>query len=361
MDLKKKRIAITIPSLGIGGAERMVNLLVKSIDLKTFDVFLIVIKKPVKSVFEEELQSVLKEKVFFIGKKEGYSFKAVLKTFKVLRDIKPDVIHTHLRSLLYVYLYVLTHRINVLHTIHNDPEKEGRGIQKSVIKSLIKRKKLIPIGISDSISKKIRTMYHINFGETVYNPVDFSSIQQFNKKKMSTENLTFLNVGRLVEQKNQKVLIEAFVEYNKDKQNHLIILGDGEKREELQNTIERLNAKSEVFLLGNKDNISEYYIKSDVFVLSSLYEGLPMSMLEAMAFGMPVIVTDVGGNRDIFENNGYLIKNPIDKEEYIEAFNKIENQDQRKRFAEFSFRIAAKYSIEKISKEYEELYIKYSK
>ncbi|WP_420001695.1 glycosyltransferase family 4 protein [Acinetobacter sp. LF10] len=119
-----------------------------------------------------------------------------------------------------------------------------------------------------------------------------------------------LNIGRLVPEKGQKYLIDAFYQAN-IKDWTLIILGDGPLRKDLENQIEALDLNDRVILMGAVNNIDEWLAKSSLFVFSSISEGFPNALVEAMAAGLPCVSFDCdAGPRDIIVNgvNGFLIK-----------------------------------------------------
>ncbi|PAF51874.1 hypothetical protein BKH43_01175 [Helicobacter sp. 13S00401-1] len=141
-------------------------------------------------------------------------------------------------------------------------------------------------------------------------------------KTISTyESKNLIFVGRLTQQKGILRLLEAF---SKTKQGfHLTLVGDGEQKEELQNFITQnsLNAS----ITGYTQNTGYYYKNSSIFVMTSFFEGLPMVLLEALSYGLPIIAYDVPtGPRDCIEDskNGFLIKNG-DEASLIKAIDKL--------------------------------------
>jgi glycosyltransferase involved in cell wall biosynthesis len=110
-----------------------------------------------------------------------------------------------------------------------------------------------------------------------------------------------VNVGRLTEQKNQRELIAAVSELKKDNVNcRLVIIGEGELRDYLLNLAAALKVEKDVLLLGFQENPFKYVARSAVFVLSSLFEGFPNALAEAMAAGCPVVASDcITGPREI--------------------------------------------------------------
>ena len=134
--------------------------------------------------------------------------------------------------------------------------------------------------------------------------------------------------------------------------------GDGPLREELQKQVEDLGISDKVYLAGEVSDVRSYLLKADIFASSSLYEGLPLSMLEAMAAGLPIVANNVGGIPDIIKDgyNGYLI--PLgEKEKYIEALDEIiSNEEHRKVLADNARALSAEYDESKTVEGYEQLY-----
>ena len=140
----------------------------------------------------------------------------------------------------------------------------------------------------------------------------------------------------------------------------LTILGDGPLKETLRRQIDELGLAGKAFLQGEVSDVKKYLLNADVFVSSSLYEGLPLSMLEAMAAGLPIVANDVGGIHDILKDgyNGYLVQVGA-KEQFIAALEKlILNSGRRELFSENAKILAKNYDESKTVKSYEELYDK---
>lgn len=109
---------------------------------------------------------------------------------------------------------------------------------------------------------------------------------------------------------------------------HLVICGDGEEKETLFNLSRELGIESQIHLLGNRSDMKELYALADVFVMASYREGLSRSIMEAMASGLPCIVSDIRGNRDLIENgkNGFVFT-PLSTHDFITAWNKLLSSD----------------------------------
>lgn len=119
-------------------------------------------------------------------------------------------------------------------------------------------------------------------------------------------------VGRLDYQKAPEVLIESFRSLGRSSNLHLVLVGDGPQRSELEKVVLEYGLSHSVHLLGYRSDVRDLLGLMDIFVLPSRYEGLPYALLEAMAAGLPVVGTQVPGNIDLIRpgGNGYLV--PLD-------------------------------------------------
>lgn len=136
----------------------------------------------------------------------------------------------------------------------------------------------------------------------VYNAIDVekykfdSKIRYFLRNKLGIEENAIIigNVGRLCKQKNQMWLINTFNSLHKIKQNtKLIILGQGELEVKLKNYVKKLGIENEVIFMGQVQNVSDYLMAFDMLWMPSLYEGLPVTLVEAQAAGLPCIASEV--------------------------------------------------------------------
>lgn len=145
---------------------------------------------------------------------------------------------------------------------------------------------------------------------TVYNGID---IDKFNSQsdvaKRDTDILTLVAVGRFSEAKDYSNLLYAFslLEKSITKNIKLNIVGDGDLRKKIENLIENLGLGDKVSLLGRRSDIPLLLNQSDIFVLSSKYEGLPTVVIEAMACMCYVVATDCGGSAEILGDTGKLV------------------------------------------------------
>jgi len=140
----------------------------------------------------------------------------------------------------------------------------------------------------------------------------------------------------------------------------LLVLGEGKDKNKLEVQIRDFNLEKNIFLLGRKENVSDHLNASDVFVMPSLWEGLPLALLEAMICGLPVVATNVGGVPEVITDgkNGFLVepKNSLILAKKIEYLLNLEPERRKKMGLEGKKIVEEKFSLEKMVKNYENLY-----
>jgi len=192
-----------------------------------------------------------------------------------------------------------------------------------------------------------------------------------NKKELRAKNKIKANkvllfIGRLTEKKGVAYLIKTMPEIiKKDKGIELLILGDGPFKQNLMKLTKDLNLTKNIrflgYIVGNKKN--EYLSLSDMLIVPSIVaksgdtEGLPVVIMEALASGLPIIATDVGGIKDavITNKNGFLIKQKNSKEIIDNVNELLKNPNLMKKFSNTSLEMSKKYDWEIIAKEYSKL------
>lgn len=213
-------------------------------------------------------------------------------------------------------------KIPLIGTIHNAVSQEKINFPK--LKNLLTEKlngqfRNMVVVSEDARQEYIKlTKIDPNKTITIYNPVVSESIFISSQEecfhpwlKKNREFKTLVTAGRLTAQKNQILLLEMFKELVKHTDSRLIILGEGELEKELEQYCINNNIREFVDFVGFVENPYSYFKNADAFVLSSIYEGLPTVLIEAMACGCNVVSTDCPtGPREILQGNkfGYLCK-----------------------------------------------------
>lgn len=254
--------------------------------------------------------------------------KALYKLYKLIKSNNFDVVHTHSsKTGLLGRIAAKTARITkVVHTVHGFSFPAAKGlVTKSIFYTMEWMAKfftdeLIVLNMSDYNIAVKKLGYDKKIVSIVPNGVN---VDKFSPSNIVNKSFRVVMVGRLWEQKNPMCLIEAaklLLDKYDDVDIHFI--GDGELRVKMEQFITDHDLSNNVKILGWLDNVNELLPNYDVFVLPSLWEGMPLAILEAQACGLPTIVSDIPGNSDLVlhESNGLL----FEKHNYIELSKAIE-------------------------------------
>jgi glycosyltransferase involved in cell wall biosynthesis len=195
------------------------------------------------------------------------------------------------------------------------PREEMRGWKPRVERALMRacyRAASAVVAVSESVAESLRSGLGLRRIRTIYNPVVTDELQE--KASVPLDDPWFsgppviMGMGRLVAQKDFATLIRAFAQVRAKQASRLAILGEGGDRPMLESLARELRVESDVRLLGYDHNPFRYLSRATVFALSSIYEGLPGALIQAMACGCRVISTDCpGGSREILEGQGPLV------------------------------------------------------
>ncbi|MFN4224354.1 MAG: GT4 family glycosyltransferase PelF [Fervidobacterium nodosum] len=359
--------------MGVGGAENLVSNILEFSDSSKFDMYVIELFES-NSFLVEKLKNkgfriyslisnIQKTKNLSLIKKVILGIGIIRKIYKTFREIKPEIVHTHLSGLKYVILPSLLCNVKAkVHTIHTLAEKDAAKPTRFFNMVGFKLFKFVPVSISNEIADSVKKLYGDKINTPViYNGIDIQKFSTNKNDNKSKDKIILLNVGRLVKPKNQFLLIRAFNKAVQEFPNlELWIVGDGELKQELEDLVKNLSLEEKVRFLGVRSDIPELLKVADIFVMSSDYEGVPISLLEALASGVPVISTAVGGVPEILESGraGILVT-PKDEEELAQKIIELA-RDEKKRleFSEYGKKLAKeKFDIRKTVEKYEKLYI----
>jgi glycosyltransferase involved in cell wall biosynthesis len=183
--------------------------------------------------------------------------------------------------------------------------------------------------------------------DIIYNGID---IKEFNPKQTKNKKLKIISTGRLIERKGYQFLIPALSGIDCE----LILIGGGNLKEELQNLAKKHKVKTTFKGAMDHKDISKELPKADLFVLPSLNEGMSNSILEAMACGLPIITTDVGGAKELVKDNGFVVK----KASVSALRNVFSGIDKKKltKMGKESRKLAENMSWQSVAKEYWRVY-----
>lgn len=179
------------------------------------------------------------------------------------------------------------------------------------------------------------------------------------RTKNSQQNIveTIVSVGRLGNEKDHPTLIKAFKRYkDSNPEAKLVIYGEGANRQLLEGLIQEFSLQDDVTLYGKHPNIIEVLLKADLFVFPSLYEGFPNALCEAMSVGLPVIASNVTGNRDVVKDNvNGLLFEAQNVADLVRKMFLMNDLALRQSLSDEAKKIAEDYSQEKIYKLWDDL------
>ena len=278
--------------------------------------------------------------------------------FKCLKKLKPDVIHSHSADLgFFSSIPARLLRIPVINTCHgvSFPDEQYNFTKRFAEKFFLKYggfKKIITVDKSS-----LDFFKEAGISNTIYIPngVDLERFDFKRIERKDNQKTRFLFVGRLEGEKGLKYLFYAVSRLKEENRSfEVLLVGSGSQEKKLLELAKELEIEEYVQFEGRVDmnHIIDFYHQSDIFLLPSIHEGLPLSLLEAWAAGLPVITTNVGGMAKICENEkNALIVTAKDSEALFDSMLRLIRDEELKRKLGENGRklIEEKYSWDKIT------------
>lgn len=312
----KKKIVHVVLNLDIGGLEKVLVNCINRLPDDDYHHEIIALKS-----YSPEFKALLPDtvRVTAFNKKDGNDRSVFTAFFKFLSENKPDIVHTYNLSTLELQAVAFICRVPFrVHAEHGrdifDPT--GSNVKYKVLRRIIFPLIHKVVAVSNDLYQWLR--HEVGVSERkltlIANGIDTEHFKpSAHIKNVDSQSFVFGHVGRLAKIKNQQLLIDAFAcacatDPNFSNIAKLVIVGDGECREALEATVKRANLPHSIVLVGAKINMLAEYRKFNAFVMSSLAEGIPMTLLEAMSCELVPVVTSVGGIPEVVVNdeNGYL-------------------------------------------------------
>lgn len=304
---KKIKILQIITGIDIGGAENHLLSLVKGLDKSKYDISVVYLKG--KGELKEKFKKIGISPIF-IGLKFNYDITALWKLFWLIKKNRYDIVHAHLfhADVYGVWAAFLAKIPVIISSEHNEDQ-----FLKKRLYSLLNRfvsshcDKLI--SISDSVKRyMIETgIKNINKIEVVHYGLDWSKYDNLGdfsyvKKEFNIyeEEILIGTMARLIKQKGLSYLLKAFAMLLEDEPKcKLIIVGQGKLKKNLKDLSRQLKIENKVIFAGFRKDILEIMSSIDIFILPSLWEGLGLVLLEAMAARKPIVATNISAIPEI--------------------------------------------------------------
>ncbi len=261
-------------------------------------------------------------RVIELNKKEGHDWHLYWRLQKTLWKLKPDIVHT--RNLAALEMQVLTLALPGVKRVHGEHGRDIydlhgqnkkynylRRVMSFLVHRYIAVSKDLESWLLETVrvpKKKVRQVYNGVDLARFHQPSDDIEDNPFPSQFADKDSLIIGTVGRAAAVKDQISLINAFdTLVNRDAgcsdKLRLVIVGDGPLFQTLKERVSALGLDSKVWLPGDRKDIPDLLRKMDIFVLPSLGEGISNTVLEAMATGLPVVATCVGGNPELIDDN----------------------------------------------------------
>lgn len=297
------RILQMIPTLGTGGAERLVASLAPQLKRWGHDVKVVAEYDGAGSFVAGQLEAQGVE-LGFLGKRRGLDVRMIPRMARAIRAFRPDVVHSHSSHVLRYAIpaVLLSRRCPIVHTLHNLAEREtdrpGAALQFVAFRAGV-----APVAIGQAVAESMQRLYRLAPRRIIPNGIPVAEFRAAPGARgemrgtlgLPAEAPVFIAVGRFSEQKNHAALLEAFASVRLGGLGaHLLLAGDGELRDALADRARALRLEGRVHFLGTRRDVPKLLQAADVFVLSSSWEGNPLSVMEAMAAGRAVVATAVG-------------------------------------------------------------------
>lgn len=364
---RKKRIVFLITSLDYGGAQTEIVRLAISLKNLDWDVRLISMLRV--EAFTEELDRA-NIPVTSLGMSKGIpDTKAIGKLANLLSQWKPDILHSHLfhANIISRITRLIVPIPILISTAHNI--NEGRR-WREIAYRLTDRLADLTTNVSRAAVERYIRVGAVPASKIIFipNSIDteiFSPDLEVRNKIRQQLNLedkfVWLAVGRLEEQKDYPNLLQAFARIVREfPETILLICGKGNLQSELEVLTEQLKIQQRVRFLGIRSDIRDIMNGVDAYVMSSAWEGMPIVLLEASAVGLPIVATDVGGNREIIldDRSGFLVPPKDDRTLGVKMQQLMKlSTSERWQMGQVARKyVEANYSIERTLSKWQQVY-----
>lgn len=361
MKKRQQRILQVVGAMNMGGAETFLMNVLRNINKKEYK-FIFLCYLDGQYDYEEEIKKLGGEIVRIPDIRIANPINFVKSIENIIKNEKIDIVHSHVDfSSGYAMLAAKNAGVKsrIAHA-HNTSPTQSKSIIKNiwfkVLKQLMNRYATKYIACGQEAG---RSMFDNEDFQIVRNGIDIRRFR-FNltsrklirrKLKIGANDPVFLHAGRFEAAKNHDFLIDIFSAYHAlDSSAKLILLGDGSLFNAIKNKVERLGIDEAVYIMGKQANTEDYYSASDLFIMPSLHEGLPVTLIEAQMNGLKCVVSDV---IDKTVNYGSVEFHSLKKtaEEWAECIQEVDHKhlpvDQL---------LVNDYDIKEVKKQLKEIY-----
>jgi glycosyltransferase involved in cell wall biosynthesis len=351
-----------------GGIEAMIcglaNEMVKKEDVTVCSIF----KPKTDDIFWNKLDK--KVHSLFLGKtKKGVSLKEIFKIFFLLKNGKYDVVNVHGFFHYFAFSVLLLHqRIRFFYTVHSDAYQENTYWEKKLLwlkHFCFSRGWVRPITISEASKESFTDLYRVS-SKLIYNGVKLSTFENLTlddliaELRKHSDVKIFIHAGRISPLKNQLVLCRVFKRLIDEGENVALLIVGINQNETIFQSLKPFFT-NRIIYLGERSDVVSLMSQSDAMCLSSIFEGLPVTLLEALSVGCVPICSPVGGIPEVIEDgsNGFLSSSSNEDDYYraikrFLALSEAEFQDMKSNCQKSFYRFDIRNTAEEYLNYYEQ-------
>lgn len=360
------KILQIIHSLNPGGAERLVVDLSNELCRDDSNEVSVISLKNRKDRNENFYEHELSPQIKFVGMNfgDGAKLNYLVRLSRVIKEINPDVVHVHCQIHYIVLAFFLNSKCRFVYTLHNRADILLSGVRKNIAQLFSRFRRFNIVSISDSNRNSLQEYSGIKNDDLIYNgravpekTVHYDVTKEYIESLKVYDDVIFLVIAKCSKQKNLALLIDSIntlaIEGTHIK---LLVIGDNYENTEMGRELISASGPS-IHFLGTRNNVADYFHLCDAFCLSSIFEGMPITLLEAFACGCTPISTPVSGSIDIIDDNvtGFLSPD-FSTDSYVKTLRRFLNSKGTIDKSELKSIFNKNYSIRKCAQSYLSLY-----
>lgn len=299
-------------------------------------------------------------KVVYLGKKKGFDFSTFVKLYQLMKKERPEVVHTHIYAARYALPVAAFCGIpKKIHTVHNIAQQEQAKAGKIVNKFMFKHCGVVPVALSEEVKKTVEEVYELPAEQipVIFNGVDLSNCkvkEDYTKK----DEFKIVHIGRFMDVKNHAMILKTFAMFSKRHMDaKLQLIGEGELRKDMVHLAQELGVENSVEFVGLQSNVYPWLHNADIFILPSKFEGMPMTLIEAMGTGLPIIASAVGGVPDMLTDGESAMLIKPESEQLLASLEMIYHDESIRRvLGQKALQRSLAFSSETMAQRYIEIY-----